>query len=70
MTCEFFNDAELHQAIIQKLGLRKIGNETFYDDRTGQTYSPMQLSHPTPRGRGILYEELREAVITSRLPQD
>jgi hypothetical protein len=71
MDREYPCNADLQLAIVQKLGLRKIGNEAFMDDRTGQTYTLDQLSpNPTPRERGIVFEELRDAVINSRRRQD
>ncbi len=71
MNREYSSDADLDLAIVQKLGLRKIGNESFFDDRTGQTHTMDQLSpQPTPRERGIMFEELRDTVLNSRRRQD
>lgn len=67
----YSSDADLFQAIVQKLSLRKIGYESFIDDSTGQTYTLDQLSpNSTPRERGILFEELRDEVVNSRCRQD
>jgi hypothetical protein len=65
MAREYQNDADLQKALIN-LGLRRIGDESYRDDSTGETYTAGFEDPPTPEERGERFTDIYQAMMESR----